>query len=194
MIKLYGKTLMFRRGKMLNINLLYECNLSCAYCSLEIPTGIRPKAKRVGLDDWKNFITDFTSKNKIREVYVSGGEPSLVKYLPDLVNWLINKGFHISLFSNLYNTDKLLQIKKSYRFKIQATYHQCDSISRFDEAYKKVIKKHRVDVDEIGYRSLSYSKVKPFMDPDGLKDKEFRVSPDLEVFDSCFEHYTEKSK
>jgi molybdenum cofactor biosynthesis enzyme MoaA len=117
-MKLYGKTLWFKRGAMLNINLLYECNLACTYCSLEMPTGIRPKAKRVGLDDWKNFITYFTSKNKIREVYVSGGEPSLVKYMPELVNWLIGKGFHVALFSNLYNPDRILQINKSYRFNL----------------------------------------------------------------------------
>ena len=55
-MKLYGKTLMFRRGKMLNINLLYECNLTCTYCSLEMPTGIRPKARRVELENWKEFI------------------------------------------------------------------------------------------------------------------------------------------
>ena len=194
MIKLYGKTLLFRRGKMLNINLLYECNLSCSYCSLEMPTGIRPKAKRVGLGEWKDFINDFTSKNKIREVYVSGGEPSIVKYMPELVNWLIGKGFHVLMFSNLYNPDRILQINKSYRFKVQATYHQCDDLKRFDEAYKKVIKKHRVDVDEIGYQSLSYSKVKPFMHVDDLKLTEFRVSPDLVLYDSCFNHYTDKSK
>lgn len=194
-MKLYGKTLMFRRGKMLNINLLYECNLSCSYCSLEMPTGIRPKAKRAGLVEWKDFITEFTSKNKIREIYVSGGEPTMVKYLPDLVNWLLNQGFHVLVFTNLFNTDRLLQIKDSYRFKIQATYHSNDdSITRFHNAYKIVTKKHRVDVDEIGKQFLPYSKVKEFMNVEDLKYKEFRVSPDLEVFSSCFDHYTAKSK
>ena len=186
---------MLRRGRMLNINLLYECNLKCSYGSLEMPTGIRPKAKRVGLEDWKTFITDFTSKNKIREIYVSGGEPTMVKYLSDLVNWLLNQGFHVLIFSNLFNPDRLLQIKQSYRFKVQATYHSLhDNADRFDAAYKKVIKKHRVDVDEIESNVLPYSKSKPFMKIDGLKDKEFRISPDLQIYNSCIEHYTEKSK
>jgi len=194
-MKLYGKTLMFKRGKMLNINLLYGCNLSCSYCSLEMPTGNRPKAKRVGLEDWKTFVNEFTSKNKIREIYVSGGEPTMVKYLPDLVNWLLSKGFHVVVFSNLFSPERLLQIKKSYRFKVQATFHSNDDIiNRFELAYQKVKAKHRVDVDEIGKQLLTYSVVKPFQDVRDLMDNEFRVSPDLEVFNSCYTHFYEKSK
>ena len=194
-MKLYGKTLMLRRGKMLQISLLYECNLKCDYCSLEMPTGIRPKAKRVSLDDWKQFILDFTNEQKIREVYVSGGEPSMVKWMPELVNWLVQKGFPVTVFSNLFDADRLLQIKKHYRVKIDATYHhEWDKLDRFHNAYLKIKDHIRVDVGEIGYQVLPYSKVKPFIDMDGLKDKEFRVSPDLEVFDSCYDHFKEKSK
>ena len=192
-MKLYGKTLWFKRGRMLNINLLYECNLKCSYCSLEMPTGIRPKAKRVGLDDWKKYVSDFP--DKIKEVYVSGGEPSMVKWMPDLVNWLVKEGYHVIVFSNLFNPDLILQIKKHYRVKIEATYHHdWDELKRFDEAYKKIKDHIRVDVGEIGYQALSYSKLKQFIKMDDLKEKHYRVSPDLKLYDSCYSHYSEKSK
>ncbi len=190
-MSLYGKTLLFKRGITIQISLLYECNLKCTYCSLEMPTGKRPKAKRVGLDEWKQFIKNFPQK--IKEVYVSGGEPTLVKYLPELVNWLIGEGYHVILFTDLFNPDLILKIKKSYKFKIQSTYHHSDSISRFDNAVKK-LKGYKLEVDEIGSQLLPYSKVKPFIDVEVLKDDEFRVSPDLQVFKGCYNHFVEKSK
>lgn len=190
-MSIYGKTLLFKRGITLQISLLYECNLKCLYCSLEMPTGKRPKAKRVSLEDWKHFIKTFPQK--IKEVYVSGGEPTLVKYLSELVNWLIDEGYHVILFTDLFNPDLILKIKKSYKFKIQSTYHHSDSITRFDNAVKK-LKGYKIEVDEIGSQLLTYSKVKPFISMEGLKDDELRVSPDLEVFRSCYTHFYEKSK
>ena len=190
-MKLYGKTLKFKRGITIQIALTYACNLSCEYCSLHIPTGKRPKAPQSSLSDWQRYIKNFPIK--IKEVYVSGGEPSLIKWMPDLVNWLLDQKYHVTLFTDLYNPSLILQIKRSYRFQIVSTYHHSDSMLRFDSAYLALKNKYRIEVDEIGEKHLPYSRVKPFIDEEGLKDNEFRISPDLQIYLSCYEHFKQKS-
>lgn len=208
-MKWYGKTLKLRRGVTLQISLLYACNLFCEYCSLEMPTGIRPEAKQSTLEEWKTYIKNFPTK--IKEVYVSGGEPTLVKWLPELLTWLLNEGYHVTVFTNLFNPD-LLMVKNSYRYQIIASYHKppaaterpdlvkgklinaYDSEIRFNKAYYKLKDKYRIEVDEIGTKVLPYSRVKPFNVMETLKDNEFRVSPDLQVFISCYDHFLQKSK
>jgi uncharacterized radical SAM superfamily Fe-S cluster-containing enzyme len=195
-MKLYGKTLFFKRGIMLNVNLLYACNLPCTYCTLEMPTGKRPKAKQSTLEQWKETIGNLASIKglKIREVFVSGGEPSMVDWMPDLVNWLLDEGYHVLVFTNLFRPGLFAQIKKSYRFKIQATYHKVDNPKRFNDAYELARQYHRVDVDEIGTKKLfHYSKLKPFVKMEELKENELRLSPDRQLFMSCYDHFTAKS-
>jgi len=200
-LKWYGKTLKLKRGVTLQISLLYACNLFCEYCSLEMPTGKRPTAKQSTLQEWITYIKNFPTK--VKEVYVSGGEPTLVKWLPELLEWLIKEGYHVTVFTNLYNSE-LLMIKPSYRYQIIASYHKppdeksnpelYDSELRFNEAYYKLKDKYRIEVDEIGSKILPYSKVKPFNTMDVLKDHEFRISPDLQVYISCYDHFLQKSK
>lgn len=200
-MKWYGKTLKLKRGVTLQISLLYACNLFCEYCSLEMPTGKRPEAKQSTLQEWITYIKNFPTK--IKEVYVSGGEPTLVKWLPELLQWLLDEGYHVTVFTNLYNP-ALLMIKPSYRYQIIASYHKppaetekpelYDSEIRFNEAYYKLKDKYRIEVDEIGTKVLPYSKVKPFNTMDVLKDHEFRISPDLQVFISCYDHFLQKSR
>jgi organic radical activating enzyme len=200
-MKWYGKTLKFKRGVTIQISLLYACNLGCEYCSLEMPTGKRPEAKQATLQEWITYIKNFPAK--IKEVYVSGGEPTLVKWLPELLEWLLKEGYHVTVFTNLYNV-KLLMIKDSYRYQILASYHKppeeksnpklYDSELRFNAAYYKLKNKYRIEVDEIGTKVLPYSRLKPFNDMDVLKDNEFRISPDLQVYISCYDHFLQKSK
>lgn len=201
-MKFYGKTLRFKRGITLQISLLYSCNLFCEYCSLEMPTGIRPTAKQATLEEWKSYIKNFPTK--IKEVFVSGGEPTLVKWLPEFLQWLLDEGYHVTVFTNLYNP-MLLMVKDSYRYQIFATYHKppkdtlnpekYDIKNRFEVAYHKLTDKgYRVEVNELGYGDLPYSTVSKFNDMDVLKDHDFRVSPDLQVYISCYDHYLQKTK
>lgn len=201
-MKWYGKTLKLRRGVTVQISLLYACNLFCEYCSLEMPTGIRPEAKQSTLEEWKTYIKNFPTK--IKEVYVSGGEPTLIKWLPELLTWLLDEGYHVTVFTNLYNTS-LLMVKNSYRYQIIASYHKpipgtknpekYDIKNKFETHYHKLVEKgYRVEVDEIGTKVLPYSRVKPFNVMETLKDNEFRISPDLQVYISCYDHFLQKSK
>jgi hypothetical protein len=203
-MKFYGKTLWFKRGVTVQISLLYACNLACSYCTLEMPTGIRPTAKQSTLDEWKEFIKNFPVK--IKEVYVSGGEPTLIKWLPELCNWLLDEGYHVSVFTDLYDPQLLLKVKNSYRFQIISTFHHdweeklishhLTEEKQFKYSYSLLKNAgYRIEVDEIGYKVLPYSRLKPFIGMDGLKDSEaFRVSPDLQIFNSCYDHFLQKSK
>ena len=189
-MKFYGKTLRFKRGITLQISLLYPCNLACEYCTLDMPTGKRPISKQSTLEDWKFYIKNFPVK--IKEVFVSGGEPTMIKWLPELLEWLLAEKYHVTVFTNLFNP-KMLKVKPNFRYQIIATYHHSDNQERFDKAYKE-LEGYRVDVQEIGSKKLPYSKVIPFTNNEELQSKLFRVSPDLQLYTSCYEHYYNKSR
>ena len=168
----------------LNIFLDYKCSLNCDYCTLKIPTGKIPQCKTVKLEDWKAFITRWPEK--IKEVAIFGGEPSLVPYLADLVNWLLGKGYHVKVFSNLTNPVPFWHIKQSYKFIISATHHRSHPVTKFLENYKTI--KHRIDVYEIEKRQLSFSRVKPMvMDDSGIEKRRIQISPDLKIYLGCYD-------
>ena len=194
-MKFYGKTLMFRRGTNVTLFLSYKCNIYCPYCSLAQVNGKYPVGKELTLDEWKEWF-NVGFPVKIREVYLSGGEPSLVPYIVELTNFLLDKGYHVLLFSNLARVDRLEKIKKSYRFYVRATYHHVDDKERFDKAYQRLIKTHPVIVDEFEYKVLPYSRVKndwgtiPFWKVPAA----FRVGCDGSLYKSIFDHVTSMTK
>jgi len=61
-MKLYEKTLMFRRGTMLQLNLTYACPFHCTYCSVDMVKGYRPKTKSITLEEWKQRAAVFPTK------------------------------------------------------------------------------------------------------------------------------------
>ena len=196
-MKLYSKTLKLKRGYTLGLNLLYACNLKCTYCSLEMPTGKRPTSKQSTLEQWKEYVKNFPCK--LKEVTISGGEPTLIDWLPDLINWLLKEGYHVMLFTDLFNASLIRKVNPSYRFHIVSTFHHTDSQLRFESAYHSLkgfnIVVHEIVSELLGIRKrLSFSIAKPFNTMDVLKDDEFRVSPDLQLFISCYDHYLQKSK
>jgi uncharacterized radical SAM superfamily Fe-S cluster-containing enzyme len=150
--------------------------------------GHRPKTKSITLEEWKQKISSFPTK--IREVFVCGGEPTLIKWMPDLVNWLIEEGYHVVVFSNLYKPLEFLRVKKSYRMQIRTTFHHIDeeSLERFESSYNFIKLHHNINVDEIGTeKKLSYSTLKPYLTMDDLKIPEFRYAPDGKLYTSHYE-------
>jgi organic radical activating enzyme len=193
-IKWYGKSLLLRRGVNLAIHPTTRCNQNCHYCPRLMPTGKIVPCQESTLEEWKEFIILFTQSIKVNEIFICGGEPTLVNYIAELANWILDMGFHLILYSNLYRGDRLLAIKKTYRFKIQATFHHKDNPRRFLEQYNDLIKKHRVDVDEISDglpKVFKFSKLKPQFDKADFQRTGFglRVSPNREVFHHCFDMF-----
>jgi organic radical activating enzyme len=99
--------------------------------------GIKPSSKTITLDGWKEIINAFPIK--IKEVFISGGEPTLISWLPDLCNWLLDKGYHVTVFTNLHIPIFLIRVKRSRRFQIYATFHQeQDDMDSFTGAYNEL--------------------------------------------------------
>lgn len=194
-MRFYEKTLMFRRGVRVSIDLLFPCNLSCPYCVLEIPTKHRPKSKQMNLEAWKEIINTFPTK--ISQVYVSGGEPTMVKWMPEFVNWLLHeKGFHVMLFTNLFRPEDILKIKNSYRFQIVAALHDVEGENavRFDSAYQKIKDKYNVMVIEFTDKpQVPYSVHSKFITEKEMNEPKFFYSPDGDLYTNYYKAYEEKS-
>jgi organic radical activating enzyme len=183
-IKLYGKTLLLRRGVTLNIFLDYKCTLSCEYCCLKLPSGHYPNLETSTLDEWEEFINRWPTK--IKEVTISGGEPAMISYLPDLANWLLEKGYHVKVFSNLTIPEPFEKIKNNYRFIITSTYHRGFKQDKYLENYLKI--KQRIDVHEIGIKTLPFSKLKPMItDERDIERESFRINPKRQIFIGCYD-------
>ena len=186
----FGITKRLRRGGKVTIFPSYTCNYTCTYCSLRIG-GVIPKSKPLSLDAWKQFLINYDEatidNNGLREVILTGGEPTLLPYFVELCEWILfTKRWHLTIFSNLSNL-KLLEVKPSIRLRIGATlHHHVDPIA-FDVLYRKINKIHRVDVEEIDYGVLPYSVVKPFLKEGEIKNLVacIRVAPDQTIHLTC---------
>jgi hypothetical protein len=141
-----------------------------------MPTGRQPQAKPIGLEEWKEIISNFPVK--VKEIFISGGEPTLIKWLPELCNWLLDKGYHVTIFSNLWSVNLLNCLNKSYRLQIWATFHQeQDTAKRFDSVYQYLkAGGYNIRVGELGHKSqiLPYSEMQRFTTNEELKEPAFR--------------------
>lgn len=106
-----------------------RCNLHCNYCPMfygkeQKWDGKYPRYEECTLEEWKEWFERFPFW--ISQVYITGGEPTLISWIGELVNWLVDRGHHVIMFSNLRNPEPLYVIKKSFRFVYYPTFHQND--------------------------------------------------------------------
>jgi organic radical activating enzyme len=179
---------------LLQISLTFKCNLNCSYCAQTFHLGHRPKVKETGFIGWVKFFKRFPYK--IKEVYVSGGEPTLHRDFARIVRYLLSQGYYVKVFSNLMNIDEFYNIPKCYRFRIQATYHHKDCVYTFDRNYRLLTRNlgHIVYVNEIESPQIfKYSKLQRLLDnsntyENGRNDYDqscLRISPDLRINLNC---------
>jgi organic radical activating enzyme len=183
--------------------LLYECSLNCAYCCLSLSTGKRAKSRRVTLEQWKEFVENFPLK--IKELHLCGGEPSLLSWMPRLANWLLDKGHHVTIYTNLHNVETLCRIRPSKRLMIISTYHHQDDALKYTRSYERLTAAgYEVRVGEMNDGSPGWKKVMPYSklktlypDTQSLKEisdqeRQLIVAPDLTVYSGCHEMYFDK--
>ena len=199
-IKLYGKTLALRRGGRVLVNLTFRCNQHCEYCNMILPTG-KVQMHDHDLEFWKAKIGHFTSIHKVREVQVSGGEPTLIKWMPEFVRWLLGKGFHVLILSNGFNVNRFLEIPKHYRLQISMTYHhgevERDEMTRRYNTLRS--RGYRVNIKEIrghGEKEYKFSwpSVRLCRNADDLllEDRTFPLlnfGPNGQLYDGCHSMY-----
>lgn len=192
----YGLLRRLKGGIRLTIVITYKCNLHCDYCSLKLAHREMPSLqyKDMTSEKLKGIIDEFPLK--ISGIALTGGEPALNKDLPEIVNWLLDQGICVTIYSNLVKIKPYFLIQQSYKFRIVSTYHiSCDK-KKFIENYYKLKKYYRVDVDEIGTKTLPFSRLKKFIviNDSRIPAKNYlRIGIDGLIFTNCYDvidHYT----
>ena len=145
----YGIAKRLRRGDSLLLFLTFRCTLQCEYCALKYIDGIYPTSKEIQISEWKRIVKSFP--RRIREIKITGGEPMIMPYFSEFVNWLIDEGYFVIVFSNL--TVKK-DIKKSNKLLIISTNHK---VGNFNLPHYK---EHRVKVEQIEFAEGHADRVK----------------------------------
>ena len=153
----WGLMRRLRRGAEIMLNLTFRCTLSCDYCAEMFLSGKMPKSGEIELDDWKYIINNFPTR--ISTVRITGGEPTLVPYFVELINWLTNKGIYVMVFSNMsiYRDG----IKPTRKLLIEATYHTQQNVERFLRNLKLYRKTIRVNVHQLDTETIKGIRVFP---------------------------------
>lgn len=97
-----GKPLVFN----LNLNVTNVCNQQCPMCNAVI-TG-KPGGVMISLAECKELYEKLKPYN-IASCTISGGEPSLVKEIPEILDFFADKfPFGVNVNSNLYANEKII--------------------------------------------------------------------------------------
>lgn len=153
--KRYGLRRRLKRGDSLLCFLTFRCTLRCDYCAMKYIDGKWPHSSETTLSHWKRIIKSFP--RRIREIKITGGEPMLMPYFTELVNWLLDEGYFVLVITNL--TIKR-DIKQSDRLLLVSTLHEGAYLPAWKKNLKFYLAKHRIKVDEIERSVLKSSKTK----------------------------------
>ena len=185
----YGITRRLKRGATISISPTFRCNYNCEYCSPVLGREKRKILPEVTLEKWLHFIDHFPIK--LREVNISGGEPTIMDYFPELVNELLKRNLNVSIFTNLSN-NKLFECIPSARLRIDASFHH--SQANGDVLFSRVqrLKKggYQITVNEIGESWTDYKTDVKAKIVDVEETKIYtmlRVAPDLSIHISCYD-------
>lgn len=177
-----------RAGQIFFFKPTMLCNLKCPYCAVNKAHGRQPRFKEKPIDFWKYMIKD----RKIKHVTISGGEPALYSYLPELVDWMTANKMLVMIFTNLSNVRQFMRIKRSWRVMFYSTYHDVLPLDRYLQNYKMLSSKFHVSVRElrpaydIKPKYIPWAKTKAILTD---QDEEYVeiYAPDGRLFFSCNE-------
>ncbi len=187
----------FTKGIRVCVILLTRCPLKCPYCPMTIYNDVKKFEER-SLEEWKTFFKRLPHWPSL--VYLSGGEPSLYRDIVSLTNWLINRGHHVIIFSNLWKIENFQGIRPSWRLIFFPTFHATDNRERYTKALIDLEKRYNVFSTEFEKKTIlnEAHSAKNFWSEDWFKntDDTFHVPPDapknLNLFLGCVELYREK--
>ena len=174
----YGIYTRLRRGRRISIFYTMRCPLQCSYCSVKSLLKMSDPHNELDLDQWKLTMLSLFKFMPIREIYVTGGEPTIRPDLSAFINFLLEQGKCVTLHSNLWEP---IDVKQTDKFRILSTYHEKDDYTRYEYSHIEYQQKYRVDVTEIetNYIDGSYTKPLEIQGPEiaGSTDR-FAVAPD----------------
>lgn len=80
----------------INYHLTQACNFGCKFCFAKY------EKEQVGFEDQKAVIKNIASSGIFDSINFAGGEPLLVKKLPDLIQYAADLGLKVSVITNGY--------------------------------------------------------------------------------------------
>lgn len=97
---------------VINFHLTEKCNYQCVYCFAKFKDEFE-----LGLDDWKKAVDRIQSyfiNHSIQNgrINLAGGEPLLIKFLDELIDYIASKGIKVSIITN----GSMLTRAKLYRW------------------------------------------------------------------------------
>lgn len=181
------------RGTRATVITTTRCPFGCDYCPMYIYGSVK-RYDESTFEEWKVWFERFPEW--ISQVYVSGGEPSLYKDIVPLVNWLVQRGHHVIVYTNLWKIENFTGIKPHWRLIFFPTFHETeDTFERFSFALKQMEKTYLVTSAQIGVNPNRFTKIKHFFSRDWFLhvDDGFQFAPDtprtLRIWSGCVEMY-----
>jgi len=188
----YGLAKKLKQGIRLKIFPSFRCNLKCDYCGNGLQIGLDPQNTKQVLsnDEWFDLIHTFPIK--VKEVALSGGEPTIWRGFSSLVNKLLDHNYFVMVLTNLTTTKSLMEVNKSNKLFILSTFHgRFFSKDKYIINYKEVNKKHRIVVKEIGENKLEFSRQAPFGCTVALGKQAVKnclyIGPNGLIFPNCYD-------
>jgi organic radical activating enzyme len=110
---------------------------------------IWPLSKEISIDRWMTIIYRLYG---VREIVLTGGEPMLYSFFPELCNFILDQGYFLMVFSNL-QSKKGLQVKPHKNYMIYASHHlelTEKGEQTWQNNYKLYAERYNVRVDQLG--------------------------------------------
>ncbi|MCK5682895.1 radical SAM protein [bacterium] len=142
------------------LELTQNCNFSCMHCYLGLPeTNRKDENIDLSTEEWKKII-DKVAATGIFFVVLTGGEVFLRSDALELIEYIVNKGLIVSVFSNgsFITHDIALKLKKMKIFCIAYSLHSPtpeiqDKISGTDGSYDKILSAIKIS-KEVGLHTI----------------------------------------
>ena len=119
------------RINYLAIAITTNCNYKCFYCK---PTGENIKTNLKGTINFESIkkIIKVAYELGITIFRITGGEPTMVEYLPELINYIMNLGENtkIRLNTNGYKLNNILDTIEHYKERIDIVI-SVDSVNEY---------------------------------------------------------------
>ena len=146
------------------IDVTYDCNLKCSYCD-----AYTYERKNTDTDEerYQNILQRLQNFKDIEEVRICGGEPTLFKYLWNLVDYLLERDYRVLLYTNGL---KEIPLKYKDKIRLYSSFHL-----EYPKLWKKVYHNTK-DFDTI-YNILvrEYEKYPNFTELDGILKNDIKV-------------------